>query len=81
MTRDLSMKGAFITTLTCPPVESSVQLTIFLTRRLWAESTVQIKGQARVIRVDRGEGGEPGFAVVSQGFTLHSRGEPVIDLL
>jgi hypothetical protein len=81
MTRDVSMTGAYITTDTCPPVESSVQLTIFLTRRPGVASTVQIKGQGRVIRVDRGEKVAAGFAVVSQGFILYSRGDPVVDSL
>ena len=79
MTRDVSEKGAFITTLICPPVETTVQLTIFLDRKQGAESTVQIKGEARVIRVDRGEEVVSGFAVVSEGFTLYSRDKPIVE--
>jgi hypothetical protein len=79
VTRDVSVNGAFIITLTCPPAETIVQLTILPARMQGAESTVQIKGQARVIRVDRGEEVAPGFAVVSQSFTLHARGEPIVE--
>jgi hypothetical protein len=79
MTRNVSVNGAFIITPTCPAAETIVQLTIFPARMEGAESTIQIKGQARVIRVDRGEEVAPGFAVVSQGFSLLSRGKPVLD--
>jgi hypothetical protein len=79
MTRDVSVNGAFIIALTCPPAETIVQLTILPARKHGAKSIVQIKGQARVIRVDRGEEVAPGFAVVSQSFTLHSRGKPIVE--
>jgi hypothetical protein len=48
------------------------------TRKKGTQSTVQIKGQAQVIRVDRRKGVALGFAVVSQKFTLYSRGKPVV---
>jgi hypothetical protein len=48
------------------------------TRKQGVDSTVQIKGQAQVIRVDRRKGVTLGFAVVSQNFTLHSRGKSVV---
>jgi hypothetical protein len=79
MTRDVSVNGAFIIALTWPPAETIVQLTIFPVRMQGAEPTVQIKGQARVIRVDRGDDVAPGFAVVSESFNLHSRGKPVVE--
>jgi hypothetical protein len=70
LTRDISLTGAFIFTLTCPPVGATVQLDVFLCPTLgnsW--KTVRIKTEATVIRVDHSAASE-GFAAVSQDFNL-----------
>jgi hypothetical protein len=66
VTRDISLTGAFIFTLTCPPVGATVQLDVFLSQTLSpARKRVRIKTEATVIRVEHS-----GFAAVSQDFTL-----------
>ena len=70
VTRDISVAGAFIFTRTCPPVGTTVELEIFLsTPPSSGVRTVQIKTEARVIRVEH-SAGAPGFAAVSKDFTL-----------
>jgi PilZ domain len=70
VTRDISVSGAFIFTRTCPPVGARVDLEIFLTPAPGSSrKSVQIKTEARVIRVEHSVGIE-GFAAVSQDFTL-----------
>jgi PilZ domain len=70
VTRDISVAGAFIFTRTCPPVGARVDLEIFLSPAPGSgRRTVQIKTEARVIRVEH-DGPAEGFAAVSQDFTL-----------
>jgi len=70
VTRDVSVAGAFIFTRTCPPVGAQIELEIFLSHPSNRPGrTVQIKTEAKVIRVEHSETAE-GFAVVSQDFTL-----------
>jgi hypothetical protein len=70
VTRDISVAGAFIFTRTCPPVGAIVELEIFLVPKLSSRRrAVQIKAEARVIRVEHSGTGE-GFAAVSKDFTL-----------
>ena len=70
VTRDISLDGAFIFTRTCPPVGARLDLDIFLsTAPGTGGSAVQIKTEARVIRVEHSDVCE-GFAAVSQDFTL-----------
>jgi hypothetical protein len=70
LTRDISLAGAFIFTLTCPPVGATVQLDVFLSPTTSAgRKTVRIKTEATVIRVEHSAALE-GFAAVSQDFTL-----------
>lgn len=69
-TRDISLTGAFIFTLTCPPVGATVQLDVFLhTATGSARKTVRIKTEATVIRIEHSAATE-GFAAVSRDFTL-----------
>jgi hypothetical protein len=70
VTRDISVAGAFIFTRTCPPVGTTVELEIFLsTPPSSGVRTVQIKTEARVIRVEHSTDAQ-GFAAVSRDFTL-----------
>src|ERR1700693_935556 len=70
LTRDISLMGAFVFTLTCPPVGATVHLDVFLVPTTGASrKTVRIKTEATVIRVEHSAGSE-GFAAVSQDFTL-----------
>src|SRR5216684_7209224 len=69
VTRDISLAGAFILTLTCPPVGTAVQLEIFLPPLLRGARSVRIKTGATVIRVEHSGGGE-GLAVVGPGFSF-----------
>jgi hypothetical protein len=70
VTRDISLAGAFVFTLTCPPVGATVQLDVFLSPALGsARRTVRIKTEATVIRVEH-SGAAEGFAAISQDFTL-----------
>ena len=70
VTRDIGLAGAFISTLTCPPVGAMVQLDVFLSPALGnPRKTVRIRTEATVIRVDHSATSE-GFAAASQNFTL-----------
>jgi PilZ domain len=70
ITRDLSVSGAFIFTRSCPPVGAMLELEIFLSPVPGTRGrNVQIKTEARVIRVEHSASAE-GFAAVSQDFTL-----------
>jgi len=70
VTRDISVAGAFIFTRTCPPVGAVLVLEIFLAPvHRSGIRTVQIKTEAKVIRVEHSAAAE-GFAAVSQDFTL-----------
>jgi hypothetical protein len=70
LTRDISLAGAFIFTLTCPPVGATVQLDVLLSPTTSAPGkSVRIKTEAKVVRVEHSDALE-GFAAVSQDFTL-----------
>jgi hypothetical protein len=70
LTRDISLAGAFIFTLTCPPVGATVQLDVLLSSTTGAPGkSVHIKAEAKVVRVEHSDALE-GFAAVSQDFTL-----------
>jgi PilZ domain len=70
LTRDISLAGAFIFTLTCPPVGATVQLDVLLSPTTSAPGkSVRIKAEAKVVRVEH-SGALEGFAAVSQDFTL-----------
>ena len=70
LTRDISLAGAFIFTLTCPPVGATVQLDVLLSPTTSAPGkSVRIKAEAKVVRVEHSDALE-GFAAISQDFTL-----------
>ncbi len=68
-TRDISLTGVFIFTLTCPPVGAAVHLEVFLFALAGGQRHLLMKTEATVIRVEHANGGE-GFAVVTEGITL-----------
>ena len=69
-TRDVSLAGAFIFSLTCPPVGTTARLDLFLPPLSGTVPVARIKGEARVVRIEhiatREE--QSGFAVASEGF-------------
>jgi hypothetical protein len=69
LTRDISLAGAFIFTLTCPPVGTTVQLDVLLSPMSGSGKSVRIKAEATVVRVEHSDVLE-GFAAVSEDFTL-----------
>ena len=71
VTRDISLLGAFILSLTSPPVGTALELEVFLPPLLQGARSVRIQTEAKVIRVEH-TGGSEGFAVVGQGFSLLS---------
>jgi hypothetical protein len=73
-TRDVSVRGAFIATATCPPVKTLVRVDLILPSLAGTKTEIRIQGEARVIRVQHlwGEQGENGFAVVRDGLDYWS---------
>ncbi len=71
ITRDISVFGVFILTRSCPPVETPVEFEIVLPSLTGLMPAIRIKGEARVLRIERRGGGrvENGFAVLSEDFT------------
>ena len=71
ITRDISVFGAFILTLTCPPVDVPIQVEVVLPSLTGLKPVVRVSGAARVLRVDHSSNGEGenGFAVVSEDFS------------
>lgn len=71
ITRDISVFGGFILTRSCPPVETPVEFEIVLPSLSGLMPAIRIKGEARVLRIERCSGGrvENGFAVLSEDFT------------
>jgi len=69
VTRDISFAGAFIFSLTCPPVGSAIQLDVLLLPLQSGERSLRMKTEATVIRVEHANGIE-GFAVVIEGVSL-----------
>ena len=70
LTRDVSLGGAFIFSLTCPPVGATVEMDLFLPPVHGTVPTARLGGQARVLRVERAvtRKEQSGFAVASEGF-------------
>jgi hypothetical protein len=77
VTRDISTKGAFILTRSCPPAHSVVQVELFLPPFHGTVATVRIRAKVQVLRVEQGSPGDQqcGFAVDSPGFSFSSGGE------
>ena len=77
VTRDISTKGAFILTRSCPPAHSVVQVELFLPPFHGTLATARMRAQVQVLRVEQGSPGDQqcGFAVDSPGFNSSSGGE------
>ena len=78
VTRDISTKGAFILTQSCPPTHAAVQVQLFLPPFHGTVATARIRAEAEVLRVEQAPPGEQqsGFAIDSPGFSFSSEGEP-----
>ena len=74
VTRDISVFGAFIVTLTCPPVDVPIQVEVVLPSLTGLKPIIRVSGKARVLRVNHGsKGGRMnGFAIVSEDFSRWS---------
>jgi hypothetical protein len=74
VTRDISPKGAFILTLSCPPAHAAVHLELFLPPFHGIVATARIRAETQVVRVEQAPPGEQqsGFAVGSPGFSFSS---------
>jgi len=70
LTRDVGLVGAFIFSLTCPPVGATVEVDLFLPPVHGTVPTARLRGQGRVLRVERAITREEqgGFALASEGF-------------
>jgi hypothetical protein len=78
VTRDISTKGAFILTHSCPLAHAAVQVQLFLPPVHGTLATARIRAEAQVLRVEQASPGDLqyGFAVDSPGFDFSSGGEP-----
>jgi hypothetical protein len=71
VTRDISLSGAYIFSLTCPPVGATIQLDVSLLQVDSRSRTLRSKTGATVIRVEHANtDGDEGFAVVLEGLSL-----------
>ena len=76
VTRDISLSGAYIFSLTCPPVGGAIQLEVALLPLDGGSRTLRFKTAATVIRVEHANaGGDEGFAVVLEGLGLTAGGK------
>lgn len=77
ITRDISMRGAFVFTTCPPPLESNIKLKVFFPPGSSTATPLRIHGQGRVVRVESAPGGESraGFAVAGERFVLRRGGE------
>lgn len=75
LTRDLSVRGAFIFAATLPPSGATLKFKAFLPLSI-ATSTVRLHGSGQVVRVERGRGQSPvGFAIAAEQRIALRRGE------
>ncbi len=75
VTRDISLSGVYIFSLTCPPVGATMQLDVSLLQVNGGSRTLRLKTDATVIRVEHANaGGDEGFAVVLEGLSLTEGG-------
>ena len=72
ITRDISVKGAFILTVNSPPAGIMLSVEIFLPRFDCSGRALRIVSEGRVIRVEHPVLGESrdGFAVVGEDFAI-----------
>ena len=75
VTRDISVAGAFIFSLTCPPVGATIQLDMLLLPLDSGARSLRLKTEAAVIRVEHASAGaNEGFAIVLEGLNLGEGG-------
>jgi hypothetical protein len=76
LTRDVSLRSAFVFTTSPPPLEANIKLKAFFPLVVGMAAPVRIQGEGRVVRVEATNHHEApgGFAVVGKRFVLH-RGE------
>lgn len=72
ITRDISGKGAYIRTSTCPPIEVTVELEIFLPPIAVGGKSMTVATTGQVVRVEQPGASEThgGFAVLGDGFGI-----------
>jgi hypothetical protein len=64
--RDVSIQGAYIFANTCPPVGTTVGLTMIVSTCSATGRPVRMETAGRVLRVDKSASGKPGFAVLGE---------------
>jgi hypothetical protein len=76
LTRDISVRGVYILTPTCPPPKVVIQVEIFLTSPGATGHSVRIVTEGRVLRVEHPAKGKArgGFAVAGKGFEIRDVG-------
>jgi hypothetical protein len=76
VTRDMSVAGVFVTTATCPPPNSVIQIEVFLPLSD-SGSMALMKADLMVLRVEHDITGNKrsGFSAVGKGFTLRTFSE------
>lgn len=81
-TRDLSKEGAFVVANSCPPDGAYVQIELFLPPIRRGTNSVEMKGVARVTRVNAGgkEDSSGGFAILTQHFKLFTKAQREVDV-
>jgi hypothetical protein len=69
--RDISLRGIYVWTATCPPVDSKIQMDVIIPP-LFDVSKRQIKAEMRVLRVEHDfvSEGRSGFSAVTKSFKL-----------
>lgn len=71
ITRDVSLSGVYIFSLTCPPMGATIQLDVLLLPLDSGMRSLRLKTNATVIRVEHANpSGEEGFAVAMDGLSL-----------
>lgn len=75
VTRDISPKGVFVVSPSCPPRGTIVRIEVLLPSLHRNSSPIHMCGQAKVVRAESGQGsaGALGFAVEVAHFSLHSK--------
>lgn len=73
ITRDISLRGAYVLSAICPPVDTFIEIRIILPRTLLAPNLL-IAGKLRIQRVEssRKKKKSTGFSAVGSGFVVRS---------
>lgn len=73
-TRDVSKRGVFIVSDSCPPSHTKLRLDVILPPLKYDSAPVQMRGQGQVVRVEQGRTAKrKGFAAEVQHFTLRNK--------